>query len=247
MNHSNGNDILKLENLNIGYAENEVLKNINFSIDEGEVLAVVGQNGSGKSTLLKAISGLNPEISGNISIGNNHSTDQVPGKNGTMGISHFIQGGLIMPTLTVEEHLVLAAQHGHNGHNGHNGYNGHGNGTVFDHFPVLRTKQKQLAGNLSGGERQLLSLGMLLTQDAKIWLLDEPTAGLSPGMVNTTKEFLQHKKQQRDVTMLLVEHNMDVAFDLADHIVVATEGTLTRKYNRDEFLNHDFKSNYLLQ
>ena len=232
MNPNNGS-VLKLEGMDIGYSENKVLENVGLSINEGEVLAIVGQNGSGKSTLLKAISGLVPRTSGQITINSRPLASMTPDKMPELNIAYFMQGGLIMPALTVEEHLALAAR------------NGMGDDVVFDHFPTLRPMKKRLAGNLSGGERQLLSLGMLLLKDAKIWLLDEPTAGLSPSMVNFTREFLQKKKQQGDVTMLLVEHNMDVAFALADSMVVAEQGTLTRKHSRDEFLSNDFESNYL--
>jgi branched-chain amino acid transport system ATP-binding protein len=225
--------ILKTENLAAGYGDHTVLSEVSFELQKGEVLVIIGQNGSGKSTLLKTVSGLLPKKAGSIHLNSRNETHIPPHEMMAKGISFFVQGGLIMPALTVQEHLELAAMQTGRKLQKTTLYN------TFAEFPRLKEMQKQRAGNLSGGERQMLSFGILMMQETKTWLLDEPTAGLSPAMVQFTADFLQ-KKNSDGVTMLLVEHNMDVAFKLATHIAVTKDATLTRKFDQTEFLQKDF-------
>lgn len=228
--------ILKTQDLSAGYGNHTVLKDVCFDLQKGEVLVIIGQNGSGKSTLLRTISGLLPKKAGSIYINNRTEPSIAPHELVTNGISYFVQGGLIMPSLTVQEHLELAAMQ-----TGRKLENTTLNNT-FAQFPKLKEMQKQKAGNLSGGERQMLSFGILLMQETQTWLLDEPTAGLSPALVQFTADFLR-KKNLEGITMLLVEHNMEVAFKLASHIAVTKDATLTRKFDQPEFLQKDFLDN----
>lgn len=225
--------ILKTENLAAGYGDHTVLSDVSIELHKGEVLVIIGQNGSGKSTLLKTISGLLPKKAGSVYLNNRTETSISPHELAANGISYFVQGGLIMPALTVQEHIELAAMQRGRKLQKTNLDN------TFAQFPRLKEMQKQRAGNLSGGERQMLSFGILIMQDTQTWLLDEPTAGLSPAMVKFTADFLQ-KKNREGVTMLLVEHNMEVAFNLASHIAVTKDATLTRKFDQPEFLQKDF-------
>lgn len=232
----NDTPILTVEQLSAGYGSHVVLKNVSFELKKGEVLGIIGQNGSGKSTLLKAITGLIPLKHGRLLINGKKKSRIRPHNILESGISFFTQGGLVMPALTVEEHLSLA-----------HFQNGSGNGSVervFDQFPRLFELSSQRAGSLSGGERQMLSFGILIAQDTKTWLLDEPTAGFSPEMVQRSVDFLQEKRKE-GITMLLVEHNMEVAFSLSDTIVVAKEGTLTQKFDRQEFHRSEFLTHHL--
>ncbi len=229
--------ILKAETLATGYGPHTVLENVTFQLAKGEVLGIIGQNGSGKSTLLKTLVGLLPVKSGKLTFGGSNVRAIPPHKLTASGISFFPQKGLIMPTLTVEEHLTLAAHQSGNSRTGHE--------LAYTHFPRLRKLNNHRAGSLSGGERQMLSFAILTCQNTQTWLLDEPTAGLAPEMVSFTIEFLQKKKREEGITMLLVEHNMNVAFALADHIVVAKEGSLTRKFNKVEFQHSEFITTYV--
>lgn len=229
----NGNYILKTENFAVGYGEHIVLSDISFVLEKGEVLAIIGQNGSGKSTLLKTLSGLILKKAGNTWLKKQSGNTILPHQMVRKGISYFTQGGLIMPALTVQEHLKLAGmQVGKKNEK-----------TCFDNtfsvFPKLKEILKQRAGNLSGGQRQMLSFGILIMQGTDTWLLDEPTAGLSPDMVQFTADFLQRKNRE-GITMLIVEHNMDVAFSLATHIIVAKTGNLSQKFNQSEFSDKNF-------
>lgn len=226
-------NILNVENLDAGYGNNIVLKNVSFTLDKGEVLVVIGQNGSGKSTLLKILTGILAKKEGKIffkqELQKNIRTENLIQN----GISYFMQGGLIMPELTVMEHLHLAAI---------NKGTGSGNTkieSIFFEFPNLKELKYNKTGNLSGGEKQMLSFAILMMQNTNTWLLDEPTSGLAPDMVQFTTDFL-NRKNGEGITMLIVEHNIEVAFRLASHIVVAKDETLTKKYNQSEFLKVDF-------
>ncbi len=226
--------ILEVNNLDAGYPGNLVLRDVNFTLKEREILAIIGQNGSGKSTLVKTICGLLLKKGGQIHFKGEQLNNTAPHELTGMGISYFAQGGLVMPALTVQEHLQLAGLKRAGKHQ-----KGHFQ-DAFALFPKLMDMRKKRAGNLSGGERQMLSFATLLMQDTSTWLLDEPTAGLAPEMVDFTIDFLMKANQERGITMLLVEHNMEVAFQLASHVAITKEGTLTQKFTGQEFLQKDY-------
>ncbi|MCX6180205.1 MAG: ATP-binding cassette domain-containing protein [Chlorobiales bacterium] len=231
--------ILQVDSISAGYGHKSVLQNASFTLNKGEVLSIIGQNGSGKSTLLKAIGGLVQVNSGKVI----YKSDQLPALHPHLlirkGISVFLQGGLVLPILTLEEHFELAARQC-------------GNildklliESVYEHFPSLRALRKERAGNLSGGERQMLSFGIFLVQGTKTWLLDEPTAGLAPEIVDFTVKFLERKRSEDGISMVLVEHNMDVAFGLGTHVIIVKDGTLTRKFSPEEFHQKSFLETFV--
>lgn len=236
---SNERNILEVKNLAAGYPGNTVLQNVNLTLKAVEILGIIGQNGSGKSTLVKTIYGLLPNKSGQIDYNGQQLNGIAPHEMIRKGISYFAQGGLIMPALSVQEHLQLAGSH----------KAGKLRKTHFDDifaaFPKLKDMENKRAGNLSGGERQMLSFAILLMQDTRMWLLDEPTAGLSPEMVVFTTDFLKKANQDRGITMLLVEHNMEVAFQLATEIAITKEGTLTTPFRKEDFLKEGFLNNFV--
>ncbi len=231
---NNETTILQVNDLSTGYGSNTVLQDVSFQIGAGEVLAIIGQNGSGKSTLLKSLSGLLPLKTGNIKYNGSKLKTLKPHTLVKQGISYFLQGGLIIPSLTVNEHLELAAYQ--SGKNLSNGVSE----VIYEQFPKLKHLISKRAGNLSGGERQMLSFAILIVQETNLWFLDEPTAGLSPEMVNFTSDFLKKKSAEKNITLLLVEHNMEVAFHLASHVIVAKNGTLSRKFEESEFKSKNF-------
>lgn len=231
---SNERNILEVKNLAAGYPGNTVLQNVSLTLKAGEILGIIGQNGSGKSTLVKTICGLLSKKSGQIQFEGQPLNGTAPHEFTRKGISYFAQGGLIMPALSVQEHLQLAGSH----------KAGKLRKTHFDDtfatFPILKEMKDKRAGNLSGGERQMLSFAILLMQDTRIWFLDEPTAGLAPEMVAFTTDFLKKANKEWGITMLLVEHNMEVAFQLASKVVITKEGTLTQPFQREDFLKENF-------
>lgn len=208
--------ILEATGLSAGYNSTPVIQDITFKIKRGEILALIGPNGGGKSTLLKSLTGQLSPLCGAIRIDgqlkDQTSLKQFAGRS----FSYFLQGGLIMPELTVREHLQLTARSP--------------NKLrfllemIYSEFPVLRSMNKQKAGNLSGGERQILSFGMLLMQRTTLWFMDEPFAGLSPEMVQFTIEFLERKNKEDNITMILAEHHLQAVAKLSTSIALIKDG-----------------------
>lgn len=231
--------LLQIQNLSSGYDGKTVLQNISFSVNKGEVLAVIGQNGCGKSTLLKTIARIISDNSGSIIFENVEFDHLQPWDLKQLGISYFIQGGMVFPTLKVSEHFELALKD----------KNKTDAEKIKDeclfYFPDLANCINNRGGNLSGGQRQMLSFAMLISQQTQCWLLDEPTAGLAPAAVKDAVEFLKKMKLQKNITMILVEHNYQVAFELADHVAIIKEGNLYDSFPKTEFQKEDFLNKHL--
>ncbi len=229
--------ILNIQNLTSGYNGKTVLQDISFTVGKGEVLAIIGQNGCGKSTLLKTIARIITDNKGDITFAgvklNNKNTWDLK----QHGISWFVQGGMVFPTLKVSEHFELALKD-----------KSKTEATnikeeCLSHFPALANRMEKRGGNLSGGQRQMLSFAMLLAQQTDCWLLDEPTAGLAPEAVKEAVDFLRKMKQEK--TMMLVEHNYPVAFELADHVAIIKEGKLYDSFAKAAFQKDDFLNKHL--
>jgi len=227
------NEMLNIIDLSINYDANSILQNINFTVSKGEILGIIGENGCGKSTLLKSIFSLLKPLSGRIIYNNCDITKFKPYEKHKIGIAYCLQGGLTFPTFTVLEHLKLAT-------NNESKYK-----VAFDYFPELENILSKRAGNLSGGQKQMLSLSMLLIQNADLWLLDEPTAGLSVQNTNRTLEFLQRIKEKNEKTILIVEHNYNFLFSLIDHAIIIKNKTSTCKFLNSDFIKDDFIINNL--
>ncbi len=227
--------VLSVDNLEVCYDSVAILKNISFSVSKGEILGIIGQNGSGKSTLFKGICSVVEKRNGTVIFNNMNITKMGTERIISKGIAYFTQSGLILPTLTGLEHFKLL------------------NATVekldfiYTNFPFFATKLKihlnKKAKNLSGGQKQLLSLMMMLLQDASLWLLDEPTSGLSD-----TQELLDNLNIIRSkgaITIIIIEHNYEFIFRIADKIMVIKNNSNTEKYDKTAFLKENFLSEYL--
>lgn len=231
--------ILQIQNLSSGYNGKLVLQDISFSVNKGEVLSVIGQNGCGKSTLLKTIARIIKNNSGDISFAGVKLNSKNTWDLKQQGISWFVQGGMVFPTLKVSEHFELALK------NKSRTEAENIKTECFSYFPALANSMERRGGNLSGGQRQMLSFAMLLAQQTDCWLLDEPTAGLAPEAVNDAVIFLQKMKQEKKKTMILVEHNYQAVFALADHVAIIKEGKLYDSFPKTEFQKEDFLNTHL--
>lgn len=230
---SNEGNILSIENLTASYNGKPVLHELNLQLQKGEICCVIGEEGAGKSTLLKAIT-QQIKSSGKISY-NGTDLSKVPTtKMVRYGIDFIAQGGNILNGFTVEEHICLALSE---------------RSTVEasivwkeieQTFPKMITLKKQVAGRLSGGERMILSFACLLASEADFFVLDEPTAGLAPETCKVIGNFLLRMKNERNKTILLLEHNYDFAFELSDTVVILKEGKLSQKYEPSDFRNLNF-------
>jgi len=216
--------MLQLENITGGYTKNNpILKGINLAVEQNKVVAIVGQNGAGKSTLAKAIMNMLPFVSGNIywnsELLNSKSTQEIVNK----GLSFFMQGGRIFPHLTVEENLNFAGM----------GLSKkellkrkEGVKTYFDLFKNGRLNLQ--ASYLSGGEQHQLALAMVMMRKPKFLILDEPSAGLSPGNVKKLYETLNTLKRNLEISILLIEQNVRMAFEFSDTVFLLQQGMLEK-------------------
>jgi ABC-type branched-subunit amino acid transport system ATPase component len=231
-------NMLEIENLRAGYEGKPVLRELNLSLRKGEICCVIGEEGSGKSTLLKSIT-RQLKSTGRI-ICNGIDLSAVPVAEMTRhGIDFIGQGGNILRGFTVEEHVRLALS-GKNDEEKRRVRQ-----KVEQTFPKLRALKNQFAGRLSGGERMILSIACVIATDADFLVLDEPTAGLAPETCATIKEFLLRMKCERGKTVLLLEHNYEFAFEVADSVVTLREGRLSEKFTSSDFRQAEFIDNKL--
>ncbi|MBE7516104.1 MAG: ATP-binding cassette domain-containing protein [Chloracidobacterium sp.] len=232
-------EVLQISNLTTGYAGKAILRDVSFSVPEGDVLAVIGQNGSGKSTLLKTIARIITDNSGDVILDSVKINDLQTWDLKKLGMTYFVQGGMVFPTMKVKEHFDMVLRD-------------YDKATALkikdeclSYFPALSDFMETRGGNLSGGQRQMLSFAMMIAQKTKCWLLDEPTAGLAPESVKESTTFLRTMKEVERTTMVLVEHNYQVAFELADRVAVIKNGKLYNIFEKDEFQKEDFLDRHL--
>jgi branched-chain amino acid transport system ATP-binding protein len=218
--------MLELKNITGGYIKNNpILKGINLSVHDNEVVAVIGQNGSGKSTLAKSVMNMIPYIDGEITFNGTSIRSEDTAAISIAGVSFFMQGGKIFPHLTVNENLVFAS---------HNLDRKEVNKRVtevksyFDLF-TDNGRTKLQASYLSGGEQHQLALAMVLMQKPKFLILDEPSAGLSPANVKSLYGALEKIKLNEIKSILIIEQNITSAITFSDRVVLLQEGKILRE------------------
>jgi branched-chain amino acid transport system ATP-binding protein len=205
--------------LNAGYGKIPILNNVGLGVDAGEVVAVIGPNGAGKSTLLKSISGLLKPFSGSIVFDGRNLAGSPPYSVARTGVSYVPEGGRLFPNMTVLDNLYMGAYA--NRVNLKSGVLEE----VFGIFPVLARRERQFARTLSGGEKQMLAIGRGLVSRPKLLMLDEPSLGIAPKLVDEIYERL-HLLKSKGLTVLLVEQNINYALELADRGYVLENGSI---------------------
>ena len=232
--------MLKIENLHVHYGRIAAVRGISLHVDEGEIVTLVGPNGAGKSTTLLAIVGMARPTSGGISFGSDSLVGESPEKIVRRGISLVPEGRRIHATLTVEENLRLGATVRNDRAAVRADLD-----DVLNRFPILGTYLHNPAGKLSGGEQQQLAIARALLSRPRLLLLDEPSLGLAPLLVDLVFESLE-KLRTEGMTILLVEQNAMRAVELADRAYVLRTGTIELEGARDELLETaDFEAAYL--
>jgi branched-chain amino acid transport system ATP-binding protein len=225
---------LEVKGLEVSYGELTILKDVNFEVADGELISIIGANGAGKTTLLKALSGLIMPRSGEI-LYNNERIDRLPAhKRVDMGIVYVPEGKRPFPYLTVKENLELGA------------FSPRARGElsrrleyVYGLFPLLKERANQLAITLSGGEQQMLAIGRGLMSDPKLLMLDEPSFGLAPKIVDSIFNVIDKLHKELGLTILLVEQNARRALELADRAYVLETGRIALQGIGKELLEDD--------
>ncbi|NLT22421.1 MAG: ABC transporter ATP-binding protein [Syntrophorhabdus sp.] len=233
--------ILKAERLSAGYARIQVLKAIDLEVKKGEIVCLVGANGAGKSTLLKALSGVIPPTTGRFLFNGQDVTGRKPNQLVRIGLSHVPEGRQIFGSLTVKQNLFLGA------------YVNPAKKerlddlleSVFVLFPKLKERLAQKAGTMSGGEQQMLAIGRGLMSQPKLLLLDEPSLGLAPLVVEAILGTIGELRS-RGISILLVEQNVNAALHISDRAYVLETGRIVLQGKANDLLeNEEVKRCYL--
>ncbi len=213
--------ILALENIHAAYLKKDILRGLSFVLDAGEIVTLLGENGSGKSTTLKVIAGLLNPSQGTVTYNNQDLCGvSIVGRQ-ELGIGYLMQGGRVFPNLTVQENFNLAT--------GCALVDTGKTHWLGDWFTDLRKHTDQRAGLLSGGQRQMLAIEMVLAQKPKLLLLDEPTAALSRGPASTILDVIRGFTETFSATVLLVEQNANEARAISHRVLQLDQGTLKRE------------------
>ena len=225
--------MLEIKDLNVFYGAIHALKGISLTVDEGELVSLIGANGAGKTTTLHTISGLLTAASGSITLDGKDLQKVAPNKIISMGLAHVPEGRHVFARMTVEENLRMGAyiikdqkKISENLEN------------VYSHFPRLKERSRQLAGTLSGGEQQMLATGRALMTNPKIVLMDEPSMGLSPLLVKEIFSIIQ-ELHESGITILLVEQNAKMALAVADRAYVLETGSISMSGKAAELAEDD--------
>jgi ABC-type branched-subunit amino acid transport system ATPase component len=223
--------VLRIDSLVSGYGNLPVIHGMTLDVEEGEAVAVFGGNGVGKSTLLKTIAGWLPAQSGSVSWRDQRVSDRDPLFATRAGIGFVPQENKVFPSLSVRENLDLALDF-RRGHAGRLNQ-------IFERFPILFERQRQRAGSLSGGERQLLAVVSALLMEPQLLLLDEPTTGLSPVATQRLTEVVRDIAQEGITLVWVVEQDPDVALQIVDRAHVMAGGELIASFDKGDLQSAD--------
>ncbi|MEE0968668.1 MAG: ABC transporter ATP-binding protein, partial [Clostridia bacterium] len=230
--------MLNIENLNVYYGKIHALKDINFSVNEHEIVALIGANGAGKSTTLKTISAMLRPSTGSITFMGEDISHTESHKLITKGLAHVPEGRRVFLQMSVEENLEMGAYKNPK-------YVKEGIEDVYKRFPRLKHRRSQIAGTLSGGEQQMLAMGRALMSQPKLLMLDEPSMGLAPILVDQIFDIIKELHEQ-GTTILLVEQNAGKALEIADRAYVLESGRIVLSGTGEELANsEEIKKAYL--
>jgi urea ABC transporter ATP-binding protein UrtE len=218
--------LLSTKGLRAGYGGKPVLQGLDLDVHKGEIVAVIGRNGVGKSTLMKSLIGLVPTMDGSIVYQGKPIGSLPTHKRARLGIGYVPQGRDVFPRLTVAENMVVGGLQ-------------KGDVTeadrerVLDYFPILRERWSQRAGTMSGGQQQQLAIGRVLIADPELILLDEPSEGIQPNIVQDIARIMVELNRETGVTIILVEQNIDMIRAMAQRCYVMDKGRVVAELDRD--------------
>lgn len=232
--------MLEIKNINVHFGVIHALKGISLEVNKGEIVTLIGANGAGKTTTLRTISGLKKPTDGRILLEGKDITGSTAQDKVAMGISQAPEGRRVFSTMTVLENLELGSYLRHDKTEIAKDLN-----TVYEHFPILADRKRQAAGTLSGGEQQMLSIGRAMMSRPRILLLDEPSMGLAPLLVQEIFNIIKDINKA-GTTILLVEQNASMALQIAGRAYVMETGSIVLSGTGAELMqSDDIKKAYL--
>ena len=226
------NTLLKVDNLHVYYGSIHAIKGVSFEVNEGEIVTLIGANGAGKSTTLNTIAGLLKPHSGSIMLHDQNIVGVPADKIVSKGMALCPEGRRIFLQMTVLENLEMG------GYTRPNSELEESIENVYDHFPRLKERYKQVAGTLSGGEQQMLAMGRALMSKPKLMMMDEPSMGLAPILVEQIFDIIRELKRA-GTTILLVEQNAQLALSIADRAYVLETGKIVNEGSASDLLHDD--------
>lgn len=230
--------MIRVDGLDAGYNGIEVLRDVSLSVESGEILGVLGRNGMGKTTLIRAISGTIPVTKGSVWVGSDDVTAWPVHARARAGLTTIVQGRGMFPKMTVRESLEM-------------GRIASGRGTrnrldeVLSYFPRLAERLDQASGSMSGGEQQMLAVGRGLMTDPKIMLLDEPSDGIMPLLVQQIAVTLAEINRREGMTIVIVEQNVPMVMSMAQRCIILEKGRIVASGLPDEISQDEIMQKYL--
>lgn len=209
--------MLNIANMSACYEESIILKDVSLTINKGQVVCLIGRNGVGKTTLLKSIMGLVKTPSGSVSLESKELIKMPTYRRALLGIGYVPQGRDIFPQLSVQENLLLGLERNKEKHLDE---------SVFELFPVLKTMLRKKGGTLSGGQQQQLAIARALVSRPKMLLLDEPTEGIQPSIIQEIARVVKALKERGDISLLIVEQYIDFVMEVADYCYAMDKGRI---------------------
>jgi len=225
--------MLELNNLTAGYGSFQALFSVNLEVKEGEAIAVIGPNGAGKTTLLRTISGMLPVQSGNLSMEGTSLKDVPPYRIIDFGIAHVPENRRLFSSMSIEDNLRMGAFTPNARPHFEERLD-----FIFDLFPRLKERRSQIAGTLSGGEQQMCAIGRALMSSPKLLLMDEPSAGLAPVIVNQVFQLVQQIRDQ-GLTVLIVEQNIEQVLQIVDRAYLMEVGAIKISGKAEELIQSE--------
>jgi branched-chain amino acid transport system ATP-binding protein len=236
-----GDSVLEVNNIETYYGPIMAIRGVSFKVERGKIVTILGANGAGKTTILKTVSGVMDPQKGTVSFEGRAIHGMDPDRVMRLGLSHVPEGREVFPFLSVRENLNMGAY-------ARKDPDGVAKDLemVYDYFPVLKARAEQRAGQLSGGEQQMLAISRALMARPRMMLLDEPSLGLSPKLVKDIFEIIGRINKEQGVTVLLVEQNANMALHLADYGYVLEVGRIVMEDTCERLLEkEDIKEFYL--
>lgn len=230
--------ILNVKDVISGYQSADVLRGVSISISEGEIVSIIGRNGVGKSTLVRTIMGLLPTRAGQIEFKEKNITSDSADNRARQGIGYVPQGREIFPELTVQENLKMGGFVGTK-------ENKLDFELVFKYFPILKERLRQRGGTLSGGQQEMLAIARALIKQPKLLILDEPSDGVQPSIIEEIGQFLLKLKESSVFSVLLVEQNFDLLQTVSDRAYAMEKGIVANKLSSEDLNNDEILAEHI--